>query len=207
MKTLLTALVGGGAVASAGVGYFTYQKFFSENISSRLRSEKFIPLNDSKEHDAYWETLKTQYNSQKANKGKIFTDGSKDIETRELKLECKKALAGNIKDDALYSKVKRWCVVPVSLSEHLNKLNFHSFSTEDKTDNADKSKWESKVTEYEKEGNREKRISGLDTLSTDKWKTIMNKCKEIGGKKNYEDEFETNFEKYKEWCSTEKKTN
>ncbi|AEG73255.1 hypothetical protein MHF_1000 [Mycoplasma haemofelis Ohio2] len=205
MKALPITLAGGGAAASAGAGYLTYQKFFTQDISSRLQNEKFTLLTDSKEHDTHWESLKTQYNSQKANKGKIFTDGSKDIEISELKSECKKALSGDIKDDDLYFKTKRWCVVPISLSEHLNKFDFHSFSTEDKADNSDKSKWESKVTEYEKEDNKGKRISGLDTLSTEKWKAIMNKCKEIGGKKNYEDEFEVNFEKYKEWCSVKKK--
>ncbi|AEG72720.1 hypothetical protein MHF_0444 [Mycoplasma haemofelis Ohio2] len=201
MKTLTTALAGGGSLASAGAGFWAYKHFStSKSVSDRLTEEKFVLLNDSEEHKTHWTELLGEYNKQKAHKNKIFTDGSKDLTVDELKGACKKALGDGSDSTEVYSKSKRWCVVPTTLSEHLSKHSFKSLSTED-NNNPDQSAWEGKVTEHEKPDNANRRIKDLSGVNQDKWKAVMGECKNVSGKKNYEDEFDSYFEKYKDWCS------
>ncbi|AEW45212.1 hypothetical protein MHC_01730 [Mycoplasma haemocanis str. Illinois] len=201
MKTLTVSLAIGGGLGIGGAGFLAYKHLYPpKQISDHLKEEKFVLLNHSEEHKAHWTTLLGEYNKQKTHKNNIFTDVGKDLKVEELQEACRKALGESVDNEEIYSKAKKWCVVPVTLSEHLSKHQFRSLSTED-NNNSDQSIWEGKVTEHEKPDNSNRRIKDLSGVNQDKWKTIMSECKNISNKKNYENEFNSYFEKYKDWCS------
>ncbi|AEW45574.1 hypothetical protein MHC_03570 [Mycoplasma haemocanis str. Illinois] len=203
-RAIVASLVGIGGIGGGLGAYKLYSSSKEKTISTstiadRLRAEKFSPLGTNSTDEANWTKIKEAYEKVKSDQTKVFS------ESGELKDLCRTALA-KLETDSDYLKAKKWCVVPISLSSHLDKLGFKSLSSQDNDQNPDKTKWENIVTEHKKSENQDKRISDLGDLNTDGWKTIMKKCKEIGEKQNYDDEFTNNFEKYKKWCS-EKKAN
>ncbi|AEW45600.1 hypothetical protein MHC_03700 [Mycoplasma haemocanis str. Illinois] len=192
----LASLAGAGSIG----GGFGIYKLYTENrksnltrtIADKLRSEKFSLLGRSTEDAKHWQDIKGEYEKKK-NSSEAFSSSA------QLEDICLEVLT-KPETDSDYQKAKRWCVTPVTISEHLNKFNLKALNTSDTTDQA---AWTNKVTEYEKQENANKRISDLATLNeSSKWEQIRNKCKTITSKKSYEDSFSELLDKSKLWCFT-----
>ncbi|AEG73212.1 hypothetical protein MHF_0955 [Mycoplasma haemofelis Ohio2] len=200
-KATVASLAGLGGIGGGLGAYKLYsssgveKSISSGTIEDRLKAEEFSILGTEPSDEANWTKIKEAYEKVKTDPTKAFSEKSGD-----LKDLCKAALSKQ-ETDSDYPKAKRWCVVPISLSSHLNKLGFKSLSSQDDASNPDKTKWENMVTEHKKDENKSKRISDLGSLDNEGWKVIMKKCKEIGDKQNYDDEFTSKFENYKDWCS------
>ncbi|AEW45595.1 hypothetical protein MHC_03675 [Mycoplasma haemocanis str. Illinois] len=202
-KLVVSSLVGIGGAAGIGGGiYWMYgnskapSKTEIKTIQSRLEKAGFDILDTN--GSSHWSDLKTQYNNAKQTAYKIFGTGNRDITEDELKSLCKDALKKG-EDDSSYEKAKRWCVVPVSIAAHISKLGFTPISTE-KSGNTQQEKWTELASKY---GTGENKIKDVNTLSgSNTWETLRDKCKEIGDKKNYDDDFDSHLLSSQSWCST-----
>ncbi|AEW45564.1 hypothetical protein MHC_03520 [Mycoplasma haemocanis str. Illinois] len=197
-KLVISSLVGIGEAAGIGGGiYLLNSKSLQSKkgtIGHKLQSEKFTLLN-FKGDDAHWKQLKEEYNKAKSNTSKAFASHNSDIDENQLKELCKDAL-GKDEGDLSYSKAKRWCVVPVSVSEHLKNWNMSALPT-DTGNNNKQDKWTSLANSYESSNNK---INSVTTLSNEKWQTLRSECKKLEVKKNYDDDFDAAFESSKTWC-------
>ncbi|AEW45572.1 hypothetical protein MHC_03560 [Mycoplasma haemocanis str. Illinois] len=197
-KIAIASLAGLGAAGASGFGIYNFYFKSSKNriisIRDRLVSEGFKLLTSSDK--SHWTELKGAYNNKKSDNDKVFKKSREDIDEETLKTLCAEVLEKE-ENDLSYSKAKKWCVVPVSVTEHLSNLKLNLLST---TGDGNKSEWEKVVTEYEKDVNPGKRISDLSTLSDQKWEKIRDKCKDLSSKKSYEDDFDTSLESSKRWC-------
>ncbi|CBY92874.1 hypothetical protein HF1_08660 [Mycoplasma haemofelis str. Langford 1] len=199
-KAAAASLAGLGGAAGIGGGIYllnsnsktpTYKK---GTVGHKLQSEKFTILNAEGDAD-HWKLLKEEYNKAKSTTSKVFESHTSDIEEGKLKELCKSALEKD-EGDASYSKAKRWCVVPVSVSEYLKNWNIVALPTN--TDNSDKQdKWTALANSYESSNNK---ISNVATLSDQKWQTLRAECKKLEVKKNYDDDFDSAFGSSKIWC-------
>ncbi|AEW45520.1 hypothetical protein MHC_03300 [Mycoplasma haemocanis str. Illinois] len=198
-KLALVSVVGVGAVGTGGIGvyhfYFKDIRSNDKNLRSLLVAKKFKILTNEQEDQTHWETLKAEYDKVKSNPDKSFKVTDKAITVDDLKAFCKDHL--NSKREDLYSKVKKWCVVPVTIVNHLKNLNLTPLSTETSGE-PDKAKWEALADNYNKS---EDKISGLSISNKGEWTKLREKCKELGAKKNYEDEFDANLKSSIRWCA------
>ncbi|CBY92877.1 hypothetical protein HF1_08690 [Mycoplasma haemofelis str. Langford 1] len=200
-KATLYSLAGlGGATGIGGGAYLLHEnskasKPEKRTVRSKLEKAGFKILDPSDRQ--HWSTLKNEYNKVKQDSTKVFGEHTQDIEEGELKSLCQSFLEKDEGDES-YGKSKRWCVVPVTVSSHLGNLGRKALSTADSGD-TDKQQWESLASTYDNAPNK---ISGTDNLGTgQKWQTLRTKCKGLGDKKNYEDEFDTNLSSSITWCS------
>ncbi|AEG73161.1 hypothetical protein HF1_08240 [Mycoplasma haemofelis str. Langford 1] len=197
-KLAAASMAGLGAAGASGFGaYHLYSqkpKHEIKTIQDKLVSEGFKILQKSEQ--SHWTTLKGEYNKIKTDTNKAFATTNTDINEDGLKALCEEFLKKE-KEDSSYSKAKRWCVVPVSVTHHLTNLGFTALNTEGA---GSQTTWEGLVSEYEDSKNSSHKISGLDTLADTKWEKIRDKCKEIMAKQNYDDSFDTNLESSKRWC-------
>ncbi|AEG73254.1 hypothetical protein MHF_0999 [Mycoplasma haemofelis Ohio2] len=194
-KLGLASLAGAGGI---GGGFGIYKLYGSSGdeksssprtIADKLRDEKFSILGSGSAQ--HWQNIKTEYDKKKSDSTKVFSS------TGQLEDVCKEVLA-KPEEDPDYQKAKRWCVTPVTISEHLSKFSLKVLNTSDTTDQGE---WIKKVTEYEKPENADKKIADLTTLNgSNKEEQIRNKCKEITNKKSYEDSFFELLDKSKLWC-------
>ncbi|CBY92910.1 hypothetical protein HF1_09020 [Mycoplasma haemofelis str. Langford 1] len=202
-KFIVPSLAGLGGAAGIGGGLYlmngnsqTPNKSEDKTIRSKLKKAGFDILDTN--GSAHWGDLKTQYNKAKQTASKIFDTGDKDVTEDELKGLCKVALDKG-EEDASYEKAKRWCVVPVSVTAHLNKWGLKAISTE-KSGDTQQTKWTELASKY---GTGENKIKDVATLTgSNTWETLRDKCKEIGEKKNYEDDFDAHLLPFQGWCST-----
>ncbi|CBY92882.1 hypothetical protein HF1_08740 [Mycoplasma haemofelis str. Langford 1] len=195
-KVAAASLAGLGAAGAGGFGiyYFKDSETKIVSIKDRLVSEGFKILSPSEQ--SHWTDLKNAYNNKKSDSNKVFEVTSTDIKEETLKTLCEGALKKS-EDDSSYSKAKKWCVVPVSINQHLSNLKLNPLST---TGNGSQEAWNKIVTEYEKDENSGKRFSDLSTLSDQKWEKIRDKCNTLSSKKNYDDDFDASLESSKRWC-------
>ncbi|AEW45525.1 hypothetical protein MHC_03325 [Mycoplasma haemocanis str. Illinois] len=197
-KIAVASVVGLGAAGAGGFGiyhlYSPKEKNAVKSIRDKLISEGFRLLDKSEQ--SHWTKLKDEYNKVRTDVNKAFTTTNTDIKEDDLKALCETSLKKG-KEDLDYQKAKKWCVVPVSVTQHLTNLGFTTLATDG---NNSKSAWEGLVNEYEDSRNASHKISGLDTLSETKWEKIRDKCKEIMSKQSYDDSFDANLESSKRWC-------
>ncbi|CBY92827.1 hypothetical protein HF1_08190 [Mycoplasma haemofelis str. Langford 1] len=207
-KSALLPLVGLGGAAGLGGGAYLLHKNSQpspiekpsipekKTIQDKLQKEGFQILNSSE--GQHWGTLKDAYNSAKSEESKVFAVINSNIDENKLKDLCKSALEKD-EEDASYSKAKRWCVVPVTVSDYLSKLGRRALSTASSGE-TDKDQWEKLAAKYESAPDK---IASVTSLGADnnKWSTLRQKCGELGAKKNYEDNFDTNLASSKVWCS------
>ncbi|AEG73159.1 hypothetical protein HF1_08220 [Mycoplasma haemofelis str. Langford 1] len=204
-KLALASLSGLGGAAGIGGGIYLLNKDSkspvatkeaSETIQSKLQKEKFKILDIGASE---WGEIKDKYNSLKSDASKVFNVSSDELNEHALKDLCKEHLNKSEFDDALYSKVKRWCVTPVTVSSHLSNWGLTSLSTDSSNNNNQK-----ELTALAKKyATADNKIKGVDTLESEQWRSLQTKCKDIGGKKNYDDDFDSLFESSKTWCTTE----
>ncbi|AEG73239.1 hypothetical protein MHF_0984 [Mycoplasma haemofelis Ohio2] len=201
MSKVFMASVAGLGTAAAGGGFYLLKDDLKSSpakatIRDKLKEERFEILDSN---SPSWESVRTQYNSSRSTSSKAFLTHSKDIEVGELKKLCEDNLSKDEFDPSLYSKVKRWCITPVTVSKHLEKWSMTSLPT-DNTQNSKQAEWTKLAEKYDSATNK---ISGLATLETKKWENLASKCKEIGDKKNHDDDFDSSVESYKVWCTEE----
>ncbi|CBY92876.1 hypothetical protein HF1_08680 [Mycoplasma haemofelis str. Langford 1] len=197
MNKLAAASTAGVGAASAG-GFGVYNFYFKDSedrsLRAKLISEKFTILTNKPEDRQHWEELKGKYNESKNIANKVFKVSDKEVTVDDLKDLCKDYLSREQED--LYSKVKRWCIVPVTVDNHLRNLKLTPLSTQD-SGNTDQDKWEALAGGYK---NSNDKITGLEVADKNAWASLKNKCKELISKKNYEDEFDTNLKSSMRWC-------
>ncbi|AEW45524.1 hypothetical protein MHC_03320 [Mycoplasma haemocanis str. Illinois] len=203
-KLVIASISGIGGAAGIGGGIYLLNNNFKNSsnkeevktIQYKLRQEKFTILDFGASE---WGEIKTKYNSLKSDGSKVFNASSSEVDESTIKDLCKEHLNKSEFDDSLYSKVKRWCVTPVEISNQLSNWGFSPLSTDSANDN-NKSELTSLAEKYEASNNK---IKGVNALESDKWRSLQSKCKDIMGKKNYDDDFDSFFESSKTWCTTE----
>ncbi|CBY92880.1 hypothetical protein HF1_08720 [Mycoplasma haemofelis str. Langford 1] len=204
-KFTAASIAGLGGAAGIGGGVYLLNKDSEnksiskpekETIQSRLQKEKFQILTSDA---SQWSEIKTQYNSKKDDASKVFAISNSEVQESVLKDLCRENLSKSEFDDSLYSKVKRWCVVPTTISSHLKLWGITSLPT-DESKEEQKDKWEELAKKYDAASNK---IKDLNSLSDEKWKSLRTKCKSMGEKKNYEDDFDSFFESSKIWCASD----
>ncbi|AEW45567.1 hypothetical protein MHC_03535 [Mycoplasma haemocanis str. Illinois] len=200
-KFVLYSMAGVGGAAGIGGGIYLLHenskasKPEKRTIKSKLIKAGFKVLDTS--DSQHWTTLKNEYNKVKQESTKAFETHTQDINEEKLKSLCQSYLEKD-EEDLSYGKVKRWCMVPVTVSNHLESIGRKALSTANSGD-TDKSHWETLATKYD---NSSDKIASLDNLgSGQKWEALRNKCKDLGDKKNYEDEFDANLSASVTWCS------
>ncbi|AEW45570.1 hypothetical protein MHC_03550 [Mycoplasma haemocanis str. Illinois] len=203
-KLVIVSVTGLGGAAGIGGGFYLLNrnskdkiasKLEKETIQSRLQKAKFKILETG---SSQWNEIKTQYNSKKNDASKVFSTSNNEVQENALKELCRENLNKSEFDDDLYSKVKRWCVVPTTISSHLKSWGVTPLST-DESKEEQKDKWEELANKYDSSSNK---IKDLNSLNSEKWKSLRTKCKSMGEKKNYEDDFDSFFESSKVWCSS-----
>ncbi|AEG73155.1 hypothetical protein HF1_08180 [Mycoplasma haemofelis str. Langford 1] len=201
-KLAFASAAGLGAAGTGGFGvyhfYFNNSNPEDKSLRARLISEKFKILTNKQEDQTHWETLKTAYEAIKKNADKSFKVTEQAVTTDDLKSFCEEHLKSEKED--LYSKVKRWCVVPVTVANHLSNLNLTPLSTETSGE-PNKAEWEGLAENY---NNSEDKISDLQITGKTQWTNLRDKCKNLGTKKNYEDEFDANLKSSIRWCALPK---
>ncbi|AEG73247.1 hypothetical protein MHF_0992 [Mycoplasma haemofelis Ohio2] len=162
----------------------------SKTIKSHLQGDGFSVL-DVNGDSNHWTTLKDKYKQLNGKLGK-GAEGDSDIDEAKLKELCKEALEQEYAEGSTYDQTIKWCIVPVSVTEHLKKKGFTAL-TEDllKSENH---KWI--VSTYD---NGHDTISGLSKINGD-GATLVSKCTESGKKQNYEDGFYKDLISIRQWC-------
>ncbi|AEG73246.1 hypothetical protein MHF_0991 [Mycoplasma haemofelis Ohio2] len=205
-KLTYASLAGTGVLGASGFGiYHLYSgESISEaktrdevapevkNLRSKLASEKFTILSDTPENSEHWNTIKDEYNKTKNDPRKSFSPTNQEVTVLDLQALCKDLLEKE-RDD-LYVKVRSWCVIPTTVSNHLINLKLTPLALDDESD---KSSWEALSAEYV---NSEDKISELIIPHSSGWEKLRSKCKEISGKKNYEDDFDFGLHSSIKWC-------
>ncbi|AEW45521.1 hypothetical protein MHC_03305 [Mycoplasma haemocanis str. Illinois] len=200
MSKLFFSIAGLGGVTGLGGGaYLLHLNSRSvtekKTIKDRLQKAGFQILNDSESQ--HWKTLKDAYNAAKGEESKVFAKSNSDIDEGKLRELCNSVLEKG-EEDASYSKAKRWCVVPTTVSDYLGKLGRRALSTATSGE-VDKTQWEDLASKYE---NSQDKIASLSSLGSDKkWESLRKECGTLGAKKNYEDNFDSNLASSQTWCS------
>ncbi|AEW45566.1 hypothetical protein MHC_03530 [Mycoplasma haemocanis str. Illinois] len=196
-KLIVVSTAGIGAAGTGGFGIYNFYLKNSKDgsLKAKLISEKFTLLTNKQEDSKHWEELKNKYNAIKGSADKAFEVSDKELTVDDLKALCRDYL--NRGQENLYSKVKRWCVVPVTVSDHLKTLKLNLLSTEN-NGTTDKDKWESLASGYKSSNDK---IVGLEVADKNAWTTLRDKCKDLITKKNYEDEFDINLKSAARWCT------
>ncbi|AEG73241.1 hypothetical protein MHF_0986 [Mycoplasma haemofelis Ohio2] len=195
---------GAGLCGAAGVGCGAY--FLSENLNSHvdttvltsknktikahLQGDGFEVLDVNKHHD-HWTTLTQKY---KELSGKLDGDDS-NIDESKLKGLCQEALEKDYVEGSTYDQAIKWCIVPVTITSHLQKGGYTAFTTD--ILNKPQHKWV--VDTYD---NGWDKISSLDAISKDASK-LISECTKAGGKHNYEKDFYRDFVSIRQWCFTQ----
>ncbi|AEG73251.1 hypothetical protein HF1_09140 [Mycoplasma haemofelis str. Langford 1] len=206
-KLTYASLAGTGALGASGFGIYhlysgepvpevqtkTEVTVEVRNLRSKLTSQGFTILTSAPENQKHWEEIKTEYDKVKAIPSKSFHPTSQEVTIPYLQDLCKTQLEQD-RDD-LFENVKRWCVVPTTISNHLVNLKLTPLSISD-SDEPDKSNWEALAKEY---GTSGEQVSDW-TIPPSEWKKLKEKCKEVSGKKNYDDDFNFGLHTSMRWC-------
>ncbi|CBY92915.1 hypothetical protein HF1_09070 [Mycoplasma haemofelis str. Langford 1] len=210
-KLTYASLAGVGALGTSGLGMYhlysgeskletqTKEEVTVEvkNLGSKLTSENFTILSDSPENNHHWATIKEEYDKIKSEPSKSLNPTAEEVTVSTLQALCKDRLEQDRED--LYVKVKRWCVVPTKVSEHLANLKLTPLSTTD-GDESHKGDWEALSTAYIS-AESDERIPELIIPNSSEWKQLQKKCKDISEKKSYEDDFDFYLNASISWCT------
>ncbi|OAL09994.1 hypothetical protein A6V39_03715 [Candidatus Mycoplasma haematobovis] len=209
MKTLIfkssISLLGAGGVAGGGLLISKYLNW--KNVETRLKEDKYELLTNDQTNDDKWaEILKnyktvTQKHNNLAFSGFI---GDEDDAKSMLQKHCKVALISYDEND--YKKAAKWCVVPVSATDLLEKRGFKALKTGSDS-SADNERWTDKVKKHKSESNEALKFDGI-TLTSGKDQAIEQdlqnlkaKCDGIKDKKSHEEGFDDFVKQYEAWCS------
>ncbi|CBY92337.1 hypothetical protein HF1_03290 [Mycoplasma haemofelis str. Langford 1] len=196
INPLYTAAGLGTAGAIGGGIYLAYPHSPTpKSIEDKLKEEHFVPITE----DGAWQTILAKYNEKKNENGARFTTETTDVKLEDLKSSCKSVLSEEADTSKNYSKARRWCTVPKTLSSLLEAHKLHLLDIG--TGNENQQEWDKLQKSYEKVS--ENRIDGLNLGSSDKWKQLREKCSEISKKDSTEANFETLFSNLKRWCVRE----
>ncbi|OAL09982.1 hypothetical protein A6V39_03655 [Candidatus Mycoplasma haematobovis] len=180
------------------------------SIGDKLEREKYILLSQDSQT---WSTILDKYKEVTASKTNFKFDdfdgnkpsGSDKEAVDILKDHCQKTLSKKETDadsNAVFEKARKWCVVPISVTEILDKQGFKALDT-----GATKTGWEAKIKGYKTAAAGVQKIANL-TLSTDANTTIekdytdiKEKCRTISTVKNHDATFEETLKGFELWCA------
>ncbi|AEG73640.1 hypothetical protein HF1_13280 [Mycoplasma haemofelis str. Langford 1] len=211
--SLAKGLMGLGGMGSlAGGAYLAKPYMFpkGESIEAKLNLDKWEILstegNDSAWNDIYGKYKTKELSDPSRFDSKIAKDEDQSTGLPKLKESCKLALTQEFKE-SLYRTVTKWCVVPVSASDRLEKLGGYTKISVDKTSsNPDGDLWTRRETEFKTKLNENNAYLGVSLPSTTGSQSPSNidllkdGCKTHMDKKNYDGDFEGSMEKVKKWC-------
>ncbi|AEG72640.1 hypothetical protein MHF_0361 [Mycoplasma haemofelis Ohio2] len=197
MGAISAASIGGVAGSAALAKHFASGETI-KSVADKLKEEHFTPI--TLESD--WNNMLTKYNQQKGEANGRFTSKNTDVQLKELQSSCRDVLSEDSTTSKNYSKARRWCTVPKTLSSLLTAHKLTLLNTNDGNED-NKSDWGKLQKAYE--AGSDNRITGLDlgNAADDKWKKLKAKCKEISEKDSTEADFDTLFSNLKRWCIKE----
>ncbi|CBY93014.1 hypothetical protein HF1_10060 [Mycoplasma haemofelis str. Langford 1] len=159
-------------------------------IKDRLKRDGYSPLDVGKSDG--WSEVLNAYNQKKDSPDLRFDHGNEQISEQRLKDTCAEVFKEDEKDSK-YEKAKKWCVIPNSVSQVLVSKSLKVLDTS-KTGEEDKTKWEPLKTQY-----KDNDIPNFSLTSQD-WKVLRTKCKDLVGKKPWDDDYKTSITHAERWC-------
>ncbi|AEW45686.1 hypothetical protein MHC_04150 [Mycoplasma haemocanis str. Illinois] len=161
-------------------------------VKDRLKKDGYFPLDVGKSDG--WNEVLTAYNQKKDSPNLRFDHGNEQISEQRLKDICEDLFKSDEKDSK-YEKVKKWCVVPNSVSQVLLSKSFAVLDTT-KTGDEDKTKWEALKTQY-----KDNDIPNFSFQTNQDWKALRTKCKELVEKKPWDNDYEDSITHAEKWCT------
>ncbi|AEW45832.1 hypothetical protein MHC_04880 [Mycoplasma haemocanis str. Illinois] len=188
----LIVFAGSGTIVATGA-YLTRDSWISskktktpfKRVSQALLDNNYKPL-DTTRADS-WKSILSKYNAAY----------SVTKTTVDLQNECRVLLEKEEFNDGDYQKARRWCVETQSVQNRLGFFNRASLSTSSDTDD---SKWKEKITSH-KGVHSNKLNHNFGDEEAKNVTDIKSECGKLSSKESVDEDFESSFSKFYEWCS------
>ncbi|AEW45857.1 hypothetical protein MHC_05005 [Mycoplasma haemocanis str. Illinois] len=196
-----------GMIGGGGIALYKSELFKTKTTLGELvRQDKWTLLNSSNT-DQISKILEA-YKKSSPNKPTLLFpafNGTENKAVEKLLEECQKAsskLSDDPDKDIFLRQIKKWCVVPKTVSQRLNDLGYKTLSTEAPSGSTnEQSEWVEKGKSHH--GTHDHKIKDITTTGdqNNDAKVIREACKKKNETNSYDEDFDDALRASTLWCS------
>ncbi|AEW45859.1 hypothetical protein MHC_05015 [Mycoplasma haemocanis str. Illinois] len=207
--TTIKALAGLGGLSIVGGGGAVLYK--SEIFKTKITLGELVKKDGwtliTSSDTSHINAILTAYKKDSPKPDLTFNEftGKEDNAKEKLLAACQKASSQHLNDsgqETLLKKIKKWCVVPRTVSQRLKDLNLNVLDTKAPTNSGNESsEWIEKGKAHHKDSQKIQGVNTNGTESTDA-KLIREECIKKNAINSYDENFEASLEISKKWCTS-----
>ncbi|CBY93310.1 hypothetical protein HF1_13020 [Mycoplasma haemofelis str. Langford 1] len=194
-----------GAIGGGGVALYKSELFKTQTTLGELvKNDKWTLLTAS--NTSQIDAILTAYKKESPKPTHTFDGftGKENDAKEKLLAECQKASNTTYNDseqDTLLKKIKKWCVVPKTVSQRLKDLNLTTLDTKAPSDSgSETAEWIEKGKSHHKDSQKIQGVTTNGTEATDA-KLVREECAKKNEINSYDESFEESLEISRKWCT------